>query len=202
VPLTIDHLKSRLALDKRPLAAPEGLLPAGVLAPVFEGEGEVSLLFTQRTMHLRDHQGQISFPGGVRDPGDPNLLATALRETEEEIGLAPEGVRILGDLQSVATTTGYWIHPFVALIPYPYDFRLNHHEVERLLVFPVAAFCTPERWSTGPYTYKDQTFLVCCWKYGETVIWGATARMLLDLLSRLEVHPLPVSVLSEADGPL
>jgi 8-oxo-dGTP pyrophosphatase MutT (NUDIX family) len=199
VPLTLDYLKSRLSLSDRCLVAPEGLLPAGVLAPVFEAEGELGMLFTQRTMNLRDHQGQISFPGGVRDEGDHDLLATTLRETEEEIGLSPEGVEILGDLTPVATTTGYWIHPFVALIPHPYDFRLNHHEVNRLLFFPVAAFSQPERWSAGPYTYKGRTFQVFCWKYQETVIWGATARLMLDFLHRLKVHPVPPSVLREAD---
>jgi len=191
VPLTLDYVRSCLSLRKRAAAPPEGLLPAGVLAPVFMAAGELSVLLTQRTMHLKDHQGQISFPGGVRDPEDPDLLTTALRETHEEIGLAPEKVEVLGDLAPVDTATGYWINPFVALIPYPYDFRLNHHEVHRLLVFPVAAFCAPERWHTGPYTYKNQTMQVYCWKYQDTVIWGATARMLLDFLSRLGEHPLP-----------
>lgn len=199
MPLTLDHLKSRLSLVDRCAAAPEGLLPAGVLAPVFEAEGELRMLFTQRTMHLKDHQGQISFPGGVRDAGDRDLLATALRETEEEIGLAPEQVEILGDLRPVNTTTGYFIHPFVALIPHPYDFRLNHHEVKRLFFFPVAAFAQPERWSAGPYTCRGRTFQVFCWKNQDTVIWGATARMVLDLLHRLGIHPVPLKMILEAD---
>jgi 8-oxo-dGTP pyrophosphatase MutT (NUDIX family) len=190
VSLTLDFVKLCLSLEDRSSPAPEGLLPAGVLAPVFMAEGEVSLLFTQRTMNLKDHQGQISFPGGVKDPGDPDLQATALRETEEEIGLKPNEAEILGTLDPVATTTGYWINPFVALIPYPYDFRINHHEVNRLLIFPLAAFCVPERWSSGPYSHKGQTVQVCCWKYEKTVIWGATARMLLDFLSRLGEYPL------------
>jgi len=190
VALTLDFVRSRLSLKGSSLAAPGGLLPAGVLAPVFLAGGEVSLLFTQRTMNLKDHQGQISFPGGVKDFGDPDLLATALRETEEEIGLKPAEAEVLGTLNPVATITGYWINPFVAAIPYPYDFRINHHEVHRLLIFPLAAFCVPERWSSGPYLYKDQTVQVCCWKYQETVIWGATARMLLDFLDRLGEHPL------------
>jgi 8-oxo-dGTP pyrophosphatase MutT (NUDIX family) len=122
-----------------------------------------------------------------------------LRETEEEIGLPAAVVEILGDLTPVSTTTGYWIHPFVALIPHPYDFRLNHHEVRRLLTFPVADFSRPERWSAGPYTCRGRTFQVFCWKYQETVIWGATARMVLDCLSRLEIHPVPPSVVQEAD---
>ena len=191
MPLTLDYVKSRLSLGERSPTPPQGLLPAGVLAPVFLADGEVSLLFTQRTMHLKDHQGQISFPGGVRDEGDPDLLTTALRETQEEIGLSPERVEVLGVLDPVSTVTGYWINPFVALIPYPYDFRLNHHEVHRLLIFPLAALCEPERWNAGPYTYKNQTMQVYCWQYQDTVIWGATARMLLDFLSRLGRNPLP-----------
>ncbi len=191
VALTMDYLKSCLSFEDSALTPPEGLLPAAVLTPVFEVNGQVSLLFTQRTMSLRDHQGQISFPGGVRDLGDPDLLTTALRETEEEIGLHPGEVEILGNLNPVATVTGYWINPFVALIPYPYDFRLNHHEVMHLLIFPLAAFCAPERWNSGTYRHKDQIVQVCCWKYDDTVIWGATARMLLDLLGRLGEYPLP-----------
>jgi len=190
VPLTLDYLKSRLSLKNGAAATPEGLMPAGVVAPLFVAEEELHLLFTQRTMHLRDHQGQISFPGGVQDPGDQDLLATALRETDEEIGLAPEEVEILGTLSPVATVTGYWINPFVGLIPHPYNFRLNHREVKRLLVFPLVDFLPPARWSTGPYHYRGQNVQVCCWKHQGTVIWGATARMLLDFLSRLGEHPL------------
>jgi 8-oxo-dGTP pyrophosphatase MutT (NUDIX family) len=191
VALTLDYLKSCLSFEDYALNPPEGLLPAAVLTPVFEVEGQVNLLFTQRTMFLKDHRGQISFPGGVRDLGDPDLVTTALRETEEEIGLHPGEVEILGNLNPVATVTGYWINPFVALIPYPYDFRLNHHEVMHLLIFPLAAFCAPECWNSGTYRHKDQIVQVCCWKYDDTVIWGATARMLLDLLGRLGEYPLP-----------
>jgi|UniRef100_A0A7V6A5R0 8-oxo-dGTP pyrophosphatase MutT (NUDIX family) len=190
VSLTLDYVRSRLFLEDHSSPAPAGLLPAGVLAPVFLAGGDVSLLFTQRTMNLKAHQGQISFPGGVKDPEDPDLLATALRETEEEIGLKPAEVEILGTLNPVATTTGYWIKPFVAVIPYPYGFRLNRQEVNRLLIFPLKAFCVPERWSSGPYHHKGQTVQVRCWKYQGTVIWGATACMILDLLSRLGEHPL------------
>ena len=196
---TIEFLKLRLSLSDRCLASPEGLQPAGVLVPVFEEDGGLALLFTQRTLHLKDHQGQISFPGGVRDEGDPNLLATALRETQEEIGLEPEAVEILGDLEPVATVTGYFIHPFVALIPYPYDFRVNHDEVSRLLVFPVSALAVAGRWSTGTYTYNNRTSRVFCWDYQGAVIWGATARIVLDFLDRLKIHPLPVNLVKEAD---
>ena len=105
---------------------------------------------------MKDHRGQIAFPGGVKDAGDPNLLATALRETQEEIGLEPEAVEVLGALPPVATITGYHITPFVGLIPHPYDFRPNPLEVKRLLLLPLADFYPAERWSCGHYRYQGQ----------------------------------------------
>lgn len=169
--------------------SPPDCHPAGVLVPVFWQGGEPHLLFTQRTELVKHHQSQISFPGGVADPGDPHLLATALRETWEEIGLPPREVQVLGMLDPTATVTGFFIHPFVGVIPYPYDFCPNPREVARLLTFPVAEFFPPERWRTGPYTYQGRTVSVCCWHLNDTCIWGATARLLLDLLSRLGKNP-------------
>jgi 8-oxo-dGTP pyrophosphatase MutT (NUDIX family) len=188
-PFDLTQLKERL--PRNPGAAPPpGLMPAGVLVPVLVKEGELHLLFTQRTLTVRDHRGQISFPGGVRDTRDPDLLATALRETEEEIGLAPRVVEILGTLPPVATITGYAITAFVGLIPHPYQFRTNHREVERLLVLPVAGFFPPERWSSGPYVFQGKVTRVCYWRANQEVIWGATARILLNLLAALDQHPI------------
>jgi len=184
-------LKDRLSLNPAPQAAPPDLQPAGVLAPLFFVGPELHLLFTQRTMTVRDHRGQISFPGGVLSSQDPHLLATALREAREEIGLAPEEVEILGSINPVATVTGYWVTAFVGLIPYPYDFILNTREVKRLLLLPLEGFCHPGRWNSGEYTYNGRTVHVCCWKHQGTVIWGATARLLLDLLARLGENPFP-----------
>lgn len=181
-----DHLSLELAL---PDSAPD-LVPAGVLVPLFVQEEELRVMFTQRTLLVKDHRGQIAFPGGVRDPEDPNLLATALRETEEEIGLAPEAVEVLGTLPPVATITGYHITPFVGLIPYPYDFRPSPQEVERLLALAVADFYAPERWRAGPYTFQGRTTRVCYWQNGQEVVWGATARILLNLLAHLGVYPI------------
>jgi ADP-ribose pyrophosphatase YjhB (NUDIX family) len=149
-------------------------------------------LFTQRTQLVKQHPGQISFPGGVRSPEAPHLLATAHRETREEIGLEPEKVEVLGSLKPLATVPGYWITAFAGLIPYPYDFHLNAKEVKRLILLPLEGFCHPKRWSSGDYTYKNKvTIPVCYWKYRRTVIWGATARLLLDLLQRLGENVFP-----------
>jgi 8-oxo-dGTP pyrophosphatase MutT (NUDIX family) len=167
------------------------LVPAGVLVPLFVAAEQLQVLFIQRTLLVKDHRGQIAFPGGVRDPEDAHLLATALRETEEELGLAPEAVEVLGALPPVATITGYHITPFVGLIPYPYDFHPSPREVERLLALPMAGFFAPGRWRSGPYVFQGRTTRVCCWQNGEEVIWGATARILLNLLAHLGVHPIP-----------
>ncbi|MEW6387051.1 MAG: CoA pyrophosphatase [Thermodesulfobacteriota bacterium] len=187
--LSLPFIKKQISLDVPPEAPPAGLKPAGVLIPLFAVGADPHLLFTQRTMSVKDHQGQISFPGGVRDRRDPDLQATALRESQEEIGLNPEAVEIVGSLNPIATITGYWITAFVAQIPYPYEFAVNTKEVKRLLILPVEGFCPPERWSTGNYTYQGKTIQVCYWRRQKTVIWGATARLLLDLLSRLGRNP-------------
>jgi 8-oxo-dGTP pyrophosphatase MutT (NUDIX family) len=188
-PPLVELLKTRLALTPPEPSAPD-LVPAAVLVPLFLQEEEVKVLFTQRTLMVKDHRGQIAFPGGVRDPEDPDLLTTALRETQEEIGLAPEAVQILGTLPPTVTITGYHISPFVGLIPQPYDFRTNPREVERLLILPVPEFFPPERWSSGPYTFQGRITRVCYWHNGREVVWGATARILLNLLALLGQHPI------------
>ncbi len=185
------RLRDHLPQEPAPPVPASDLVPAGVLVPLFVQEEAIRVLFTQRTLLVKDHRGQIAFPGGVRDPGDAHLLATALRETDEEIGLAPEAVEVLGTLPPIATITGYHITPFVGLIPYPYDFHPSPQEVKRLLALPVAEFYEPERWRTGPYTFQGRTTRVCYWHNGREVVWGATARILLNLLAHLGVHPIP-----------
>ncbi len=183
-------LKSRLSL-KPVEPPPPDLVPAGVLAPLFCKDGLAHLLFTQRTFTVKDHRGQISFPGGVRHDGDPDLLATALREAQEEIGLDPQVVEVLGALPPVDTITGYCINPFVGVIPHPYDFRPNPLEVKRLLLLPLEGFYEAGRWSTGVYHYQGRATRVYYWRCNREVIWGATAQILLHLLARLGQHPIP-----------
>jgi 8-oxo-dGTP pyrophosphatase MutT (NUDIX family) len=190
-PSALARLKDHLTLELPPEVPEADLVAAGVLVPLFMREENLRVLFTQRTLMVKDHRGQIAFPGGVKDPEDPHLLATALRETFEEIGLAPEAVEVLGSLGGVSTVTGYHITPFVGLIPHPYDFRTSPQEVKRLLTLPVEDFYPPERWSSGPYVFQGRTTRVCYWQNGEEVVWGATARILLNLLAQLGVHPIP-----------
>ncbi|MFA5110730.1 MAG: CoA pyrophosphatase [Desulfobaccales bacterium] len=190
-PQQLARLKDELPLELAPPAPAPDLVPAGVLVPLFLKEDDLQVLFTQRTLMVKDHRGQIAFPGGVRDAEDAHLLATALRETEEEIGLAPDAVEVLGMLPAVATITGYHITPFVGRIPHPYDFRPSPREVKRLLPLPLAGFYPPERWSSGPYIFQGRTTRVCYWHNGQEVVWGATARILLHLLAHLGAFPIP-----------
>jgi 8-oxo-dGTP pyrophosphatase MutT (NUDIX family) len=184
-------LKSRLALNPVAAPTPPDLVPAGVLIPLFFKEDLAHLLFTQRTFTVKDHRGQISFPGGVRHADDPDLRATALRETHEEIGLDPKVVEVLGVLEQVDTITGYHIIPFLGLIPHPYDFQPSPLEVKRLLLLPLEGFYEARRWSSGNYHYKGTIIRVCYWRGNGEVIWGATARILLHLLAHLGQHPIP-----------
>ena len=113
---------------------------SAVLLPIYCNQGKPYLLFTRRTRSVKSHKGQISFPGGVYQVGDDTLLDTALRETEEEIGLPRDRVELLGQLDDVFTmTSNYIISPFVALIPYPFEFKLSRREIEEIIEAPLGA---------------------------------------------------------------
>jgi len=189
-PPLVSRLKAKLTANPAETASFPELVPAGVLAPLFFKDQAPHLLFTQRTFTVKDHRGQISFPGGVKDAGDADLQTTALRETWEEIGLEPQAVEMLGALPPVTTITGYRITPFVGLIPYPYEFHPNSLEVKRLLFLPLEGFYPAERWSSGNYRYQGHLTRVCYWRCNREVIWGATARILLNLMAFLDQHPI------------
>jgi 8-oxo-dGTP pyrophosphatase MutT (NUDIX family) len=159
--------------------------PAAVLVPLFlAGETrEPHAVFTRRRTDLRRHAGEISFPGGRRDPEDADLLATALREAEEEIGLPSPQVQMLGELPSVTTfATGFEIHPFVGLIPAGLAWRLSPAEVDAVLELPLQALRTGR--TRAELTRRGVTFETDVYITGDSLIWGATARILEHLLER------------------
>ena len=156
---------------------------AAVIVPLFEKEGEYHILFTRRTEKVEHHKGQISFPGGAKDEGDPSLKDAALRETFEEIGVRPQDVEILGELDSMETlSSNFLITPFVGVIPYPYKFVVSSHEIEELVEVPLAALLDKKNYHHEFQLYEGRPYVSSFYHYEGRVIWGATARILKQFL--------------------
>jgi len=163
------------------------LTPAAVLLPLYEKQGEFYVLLTKRTQKVEHHKGQISFPGGGRHKQDRDLMDTALRETFEEIGVRPEDVEILGELDNIGTlTSNFLVTPFVGIIPYPYEFIVNEYEIEELVEVPLSALADNKNLREETYIIEGTQYWESIFDYKGYVIWGATARILkqfIDLLS-------------------
>jgi 8-oxo-dGTP pyrophosphatase MutT (NUDIX family) len=161
-----------------------GRTDAAVLVPLYEDKGAVHAVFTKRRDDLRRHPGEISFPGGRRDEGDADLLATALREAEEEVGLPAGEVRILGALQPTPTiATGYAVYPFVGMIEAGRAWTLSPREVASVLELPLDAL--REGYGRRRLLRRGLPIRTDSYVVGDELIWGATARILADLLDRL-----------------
>lgn len=157
------------------------LRPAAVLVPVVAREEALTVLLTRRTDHLHHHPGQISFPGGRVEDTDVSAVMTALRETEEEIGLDPDCVELLGELPEYRTGTGFRITPVVGLVHPPFDLRLDSFEVAEAFEVPLAHFLDPARHQKHRAEYQGRMREYYAMPYGEYFIWGATAGILVSL---------------------
>ena len=178
------ELAARLEARERP--APEaspGQRRAAVLVPLFVRDGGLRVLLTRRTETVEHHRGQISFPGGVEEEDDVSPFATAVRETEEELGIAPEDVRLLGSLTPLTTVTDFYVEPFVGAIPYPHVLRPAEAEIAEVVDIPVSALRDPRALETRLLPGREEPTLF--YHYGPHVVWGATARMLKELLDAL-----------------
>jgi 8-oxo-dGTP pyrophosphatase MutT (NUDIX family) len=162
-----------------------GRIDAAVLVPLYEHEDDVHAVFTRRREDLRRHAGEISFPGGRQDHGDEDLVTTALREAEEEIGLPPDAVEVLGALQPTPTiATNYAIYPFVGRIEPGHTWKPSAGEVAQVLEFSLSdlkAGYGRKRLLRRGVPFRTDVYIV-----GDDLIWGATARILGDLLDRVE----------------
>jgi 8-oxo-dGTP pyrophosphatase MutT (NUDIX family) len=155
---------------------------AAVLVPIVASP-EPTLLFTLRTETVRSHKGQISFPGGSIDDTDPSPEAAALREAEEEVGLEPDFVEVLGELDTFPTfVTGYVVTPFVGWIAEPPLVRPNPAEVAEVLMVPLADLTDAIRSEPG-FSHGGRTFPTEAWVWNDRVIWGVTARLLRTFLT-------------------
>jgi 8-oxo-dGTP pyrophosphatase MutT (NUDIX family) len=162
-----------------------GRIDAAVLVPLYLRDGDLHAVFTKRRDDLRRHAGEISFPGGRRDAKDADLRETALREAEEEIGLSRELVTLLGELPAISTfATNYLIHPFVGLIPPGQSWRVSPREVDVVLELPlhdVRASRTRTEIERRGFTFEVDAYIL-----DGNLIWGATFRILEDLLEQLQ----------------
>jgi len=166
------------------LAVP-GAKHAAVLVPLYlDAGGELHAVFTERRAELRRHAGEISFPGGRRDDEDPDLCATALRESHEEIGLPPDAVELLGALQPTPTfVTNYAIYPFVGLIEPGFAWVLQQTEVGQVLELPLARLRAG--YARRRLVRRGMPFRTDAYDLDGHLIWGATARIVADLLDRI-----------------
>jgi 8-oxo-dGTP pyrophosphatase MutT (NUDIX family) len=158
--------------------------PAAVLIPVV-ARTEPMVLLTQRTAHLKDHAGQISFPGGKIDPGDASPMAAALREADEEIGLPGRVIEPLGYLDLYLTTFGFRIVPVVARVAPDFSLTLNRDEVDDAFEVPLAFLMSPENHRRKSRDWNGLTRHFYEMPFGERYIWGATAGILRNLWERI-----------------
>jgi 8-oxo-dGTP pyrophosphatase MutT (NUDIX family) len=164
-------------------------VPAAVLVPVINHPGGPTLMFTQRTAHLHDHAGQISFPGGRVDMGDADRIATALRETEEETGLSRARVQIIGRLPDYDIPTGFRVTPVVGWIEPPLELKPDTFEVADVFEVPLAFFLDPANHQRHSDQKNGRVRYYYSMPYRERNIWGATAGMLYSLYQILTANP-------------
>jgi 8-oxo-dGTP pyrophosphatase MutT (NUDIX family) len=194
------HLTWRmdLALDvirnHDPVGSAPGEREAAVLVPIVERDGEPHLLFIKRADHLGEHAGQMSFPGGGREPSDETLLATALREANEEVGMDADGVEVIGRLDDIGTVSSYSVRPFVARVP-DQTWVPDEREVAEVVVLPLVELTALSNYESErrDHPHYGEIRLHFFHVDGYTV-WGATGRMLVQFLELATGWEMPPEV--------
>ncbi len=161
--------------------------PAAVLVPIQEREDGDHIVLTRRAEGLNSHGGQVAFPGGRLDPTDAGPLAAALRESQEEVGIDPRHVRVLGQLDQVTASSSFLVTPFVGLIPFPYDFTLNPSETTEVFSVPVSALLDADIMSVDTKRYGAGR-PIYHFQYQHWDIWGATAKVIKQFLELAYDH--------------
>ncbi|NQW24179.1 MAG: CoA pyrophosphatase [SAR202 cluster bacterium] len=163
-----------------------GLTPAAVMILMYPKDGEYCILLNKRSEQVEHHKGEISFPGGARDPEDRDSLDTALRETEEEMGIMRGDITVLGEMDEITTRSRFRVNVFAGTIEYPYKFTPSAVEIAAVLEFPITALLDPvnrrleTRWENG------QTVTAFSYVHEEHIVFGATARILQSCIEILD----------------
>lgn len=181
-----DLVKQALAQRSRWILTDESLMPAAVLVTLYPKDGEFCILLNKRSEIVEHHKGEISFPGGARDAEDNDFEDTALREADEEMGISPSDVTILGQLDDAVTRSGFGVRVFVGEIPHSYPFKPSDLEIAEVLEVPVKSLYDPSniRWETR-WTSEGLT-TVYSYVHDEHVVFGATAKILQQFLDIME----------------
>ena len=204
--IALDSNGLRAALGRTLLTTPETsppvfedgaehtvLTPAAVLVPVVIYGREPAIVFTKRTSHLRDHAGQISFPGGRTEAGDESPVDTALREAQEEIGLPRGAVEVVGFLPEYRTGTGFAVTPVVGMLSAAVSYSPDPFEVEEIFEVPLGFLLDPKNHQRHTMEYRGSLRTYYAMPFGERFIWGATAGILRTLYERLRRELDPAS---------
>jgi 8-oxo-dGTP pyrophosphatase MutT (NUDIX family) len=178
-----ETVRAVLAQRHRQVLHVPDLVCAAVLIPLVYKNGEWHIVVTQRTELVKHHRGQISFPGGACELGDADLLATALRETHEELGIPADLVEVLGTLDDMQTITDFVITPFVGALRRPTIYHINEVEVQEAIEVPLSFLLDPSKLRVEHWEREGQSVAVLFWDYGPYTIWGATARILRGFLN-------------------
>ena len=168
------------------LKYPDKPSPAAVLVPLVEHENGLTVLFTQRTDHLNDHAGQISFPGGRMEAADSGPVDTALRETREEIGMDPDYVQVAGCLDHYETGTGYLVLPVVGFVRPGFQLVLDEFEVADAFEVPLSFLLDANKHRTAIHRVRDMDLSFHVIEYENRYIWGATAGMIMNFYQRIQ----------------
>ncbi len=159
---------------------------AAVLIPLTYVQDEWHILFTRRTDRVESHKGQVSFPGGACDEGETTPEQTALREADEEIGMRPEDVTVLGRISQMITVSSFRVTPIVGVIPHPYAFKVSGFEVGRVFTIPLLWLANKKNY--WEFSLKEsERSLIAYHPYDGELLWGATARMTVNFLKMIEV---------------
>jgi 8-oxo-dGTP pyrophosphatase MutT (NUDIX family) len=188
-PLTETEMAARLDIAEHqsfhekpfPQFADRAPRAAAVLLPLTRVDNEWYLLYTRRTDIMEHHKGQVSFPGGATDPQDSGPVDTALREAQEEIGLRPADVRVLGQMGEMLTVTNFIVTPIVGVFPWPYAFTVHTIEVDRVFVLPLRWLADRQNWQEFVRRETSRS-VITYFPYDGELVWGATARMTVEFI--------------------
>jgi 8-oxo-dGTP pyrophosphatase MutT (NUDIX family) len=178
-------IRARLATYTPRTLDPTGNPRAGVLVPLYSHMDDLHVVFTKRTDRVQHHRGEISFPGGAMEPEDEDLIVTALRETEEEIGLSRDHIEVIGRLDDIVTISSFHVSVYVGEIDArrsPYVWQPHEHEVAEVLEVPLHHLLDEANLVEVPRQRDGQLVIMEGFRFGENIIWGATGRMLRNFL--------------------